>query len=592
MSAQNGPGSQGPNNPGPHRAQPPQVADPRQPNGQQSGVPQPGPQQVPPQQVPPQGPPQQSGMPSQQPPMQRPPQQGMHQQQPMPPQQPSNDRFRPRPQQGPGPGTQQPQRPIPQPGMAPQNHLGGGMGNGPGQPPMQGQPMQGQPMPGGPQMYAQPQVPAQPQMYAPPMQPRVYEQPRFAPTVTQEMRIRAGVQAPQQMVTETPWTGAVRQSRPVEEAPDSTGNIIRLVLAIVVLVALVGGLLLLALIGGIAFGVRLFALIGLSAIPLIGIIAYVLWLDRWKPQPKLLLGICLLWGAVAAVILTLFVSLVGEVALYMIGVGGMPSTVGAVIQAPIVEETTKTVLLVVIVLAARRHFEGPLDGLVYGALIGAGFAFTENVLYLAQAWDSGQLGGLFLTFAMRCIGSPLLHTTFSTCAGVTIGLAARKWPWWAVVLMWFPGLIVGMILHGVWNGTMTGLGQIHPFAQIAGLIVLSFILTGCWVTLGLILRRSERLHTLNMLGDYANTGWLTHAEVDMLGTWKGRKFGRQWADSFPGGKEEMRTMIRTSGELSTTRMRLLAGLGGETERALERFQLKKFSSARDRLLAASRRTAG
>ncbi|MGO2036074.1 MAG: PrsW family glutamic-type intramembrane protease [Brevibacterium sp.] len=524
--------------------------------------------------------------------MQRPPQQGMPQQQPMPPQQPSNDRFRPRPQQGPGPGTQQPQRPIPQPGMAAQNHLGGGMGNGPGQPPMQGQPMQGQPMPGGPQMYAQPQVPAQPQMYAPPMQPRVYEQPRFAPTVTQEMRIRAGVQAPQQMVTETPWTGAVRQSRPVEEAPDSTGNIIRLVLAIVVLVALVGGLLILALLGGIALGLRIFALIGLSAIPLIGIITYVLWLDRWKPQPKLLLGICLLWGAVASVTLTLLLGFVGDIALYLIGINGLPNVVGAVIQAPIVEESTKTVLLVAIVLAARRHFEGPLDGLVYGALIGAGFAFTENVLYLGGAWQSSE-GELWQTFVLRCLCSPFLHTLFSTCAGVTIGLAARKWPWWAVVLMWFPGLIVGMILHGLWNLTMSILSIFNSQVVVStGLILLSVILTGCWVTLGLILRRSERLHTLNMLGDYANTGWLTHAEVDMLGTWKGRKFGRQWADSFPGGKEEMRTMIRTSGELSTTRMRLLAGLGGETERALERFQLKKFSSARDRLLAASRRTAG
>src|SRR5699024_84021 len=98
---------------------------------------------------------------------------------------------------------------------------------------------------------------------------------------------------------------------------------------------------------------------------------------------------------------------------------------------------------------------------------------------------------------------------------------------------------------------------------------------------------SERMHTQNMLGDYANSGWLTHAEVDMLGTWKGRKNGRSWAASFPGGKEEMRTMVRLPGTLATTRMRVLAGIGGDQERMIERAELNRFSETRDRLLAAS-----
>src|SRR5699024_1504187 len=162
------------------------------------------------------------------PPAQAMPQPGQVPPQQVPPQ-PSDERFRPRPQQ-------------------------------------QGRP----PMPGGPPTHGQP-----PMQRQPPVPARVYAQPRFAPTVTQEMRMRAGMQAPPQMVTETPWTGAVRQSQPQTE-PGSTENIIRLAIGIVVLVALFGGLLLMALLGGLSFGLRLFALIGLSAVPLIGIIAYVL----------------------------------------------------------------------------------------------------------------------------------------------------------------------------------------------------------------------------------------------------------------------------------------------------------------------------
>ena len=283
-----------------------------------------------------------------------------------------------------------------------------------GQPVVQGQPQQMRPAPGQPMMpQGQPMMqgqpmPGQPVMYAPPVQARVYAQPRFAPTVTQEMRIRAGMQAPQQVVTDTPWTGAVRKAQP-ETEPESTGNIVRLVAAILVLVGLVFGLIILAVLGGLSFGVRLFALIGLSAVPLIGIIAYVLWLDRWRPQPKLLLGICLLWGAVAAVILTLVFSIAGEIALVLAGFQGVPSLVGTVIQAPILEETMKTVLLLVIVLAARRYFEGPLDGLVYGALIGAGFAFTENILYFGGAWNEGQVEGLMELFVVRSCAPASAH---------------------------------------------------------------------------------------------------------------------------------------------------------------------------------------
>src|SRR5699024_6162972 len=247
----------GPNRPGPWRPQPPQVQAPVNPSPPPAqAMPQSG--QVPPQQVPPQQ---------------------------------SDERFRPRPQQ---------QGRPPMPGGPPMH----------GQPPLQGQPpVQGRPRRRGSARtqgqrpwQAQPPVQGQrPMQWQRRVPARVYAQPRFAPTVTQAMRMRAGMQAPPQMVTETPWTGAVRQSQPQTE-PGSTENIIRLAIGIVVLVALFGGLLLMALLGGLSFGLRLFALIGLSAVPLIGIIAYVLWLDRWKPQPKILLGICLLWGAVAAVI--------------------------------------------------------------------------------------------------------------------------------------------------------------------------------------------------------------------------------------------------------------------------------------------------
>lgn len=57
---------------------------------------------------------------------------------------------------------------------------------------------------------------------------------------------------------------------------------------------------------------------------------------------------------------------------------------GALFTAAIPEEAFK--LLVVTRYCARhREFDEPMDGIVYGAVAGLGFAALENVMYLAQA---------------------------------------------------------------------------------------------------------------------------------------------------------------------------------------------------------------
>src|SRR5699024_4669870 len=54
---------------------------------------------------------------------------------------------------------------------------------------------------------------------------------------------------------------------------------------------------------------------------------------------------------------------------------------GAVVQAPVVEEAMKSAGLLGLLIWGRRYISGPLDGVVYAALIAGGFAFTENILY-------------------------------------------------------------------------------------------------------------------------------------------------------------------------------------------------------------------
>src|SRR3546814_12754020 len=67
------------------------------------------------------------------------------------------------------------------------------------------------------------------------------------------------------------------------------------------------------------------------------------------------------------------------------------------IVAPITEEATKGLFLVLLVVWKRQEFDGVLDGIVYAGFVGIGFAFTENILYLSAAYngtDGSAPGGL------------------------------------------------------------------------------------------------------------------------------------------------------------------------------------------------------
>ncbi len=429
---------------------------------------------------------------------------------------------------------------------------------------------------------------------------RTYDEGRFAPSHTQALRIQHRVESHQGAPAQAPWTTqAISVTPSVAQKPSDTGDIVRLVIALAL-----GGLLLLGfaiifLFMTLSSGLVTFVAMFLSFFPLLLIIGMVLWFDRWKPQPKVAMGLCVLWGGVAAVILTLVFQFPLKYVMAGAGVTDDNGAIGAVIMAPIFEEITKGMILVAIALAARRYFEGPLDGWVYGSLVGAGFAFTENILYLSSAYMSGaQMGAgggtvaLIMTFIVRCLLSPLLHSTFTMCAGVTIGLAARRGQWWAIILMWIPGLLAGMLLHALWNGLATFLPPASFIVSMLFIIVPSLLISSIWFGLAIFLQFNETKQTRANLGDYANAGWLTHAEVEMLGTWKGRRAGKRWARQYPSGMQHMKKMIKTSAELATTRMRIVGGIGGAGEQERERYLLDQFTQERSALMHASGQPGG
>lgn len=288
----------------------------------------------------------------------------------------------------------------------------------------------------------------------------------------------------------------------------------------------------------------------LALVPLSIVLIGVRLIDRWEPEPKSLVVFALAWGAIAGVGITL---LVDVALLYTVGVRS--EFFSAVIQAPVVEETAKGAGVFLIFLIARRTFDGPVDGVVYGALVGAGFAFTENIQYFAVSLIEGGAEQLTFTFLLRGVLSPFAHAMFTAITGFAIGLAVRRSSsagsaFGAGIL----GLLGAIALHAFWNGSSLfgDFFALYLSAQVPLFIGFVFVI--------IALRREEARLTKERLDEYAAAGWFTPEEVTMLATPAGRKIGMQWASRLRGNRSAlMKSFIKDATALAAVRQRAIAG---------------------------------
>ncbi|WES65892.1 PrsW family intramembrane metalloprotease [Microbacter sp. GSS18] len=317
----------------------------------------------------------------------------------------------------------------------------------------------------------------------------------------------------------------------------------------------------------------------LALLPLAGVLFAVRIVDRWEPEPRGLLVLAVAWGAVAAVGIALGVDLLLVIAF---GQSSSPAAdvLSAVVQAPVVEEIGKGLGLLVILAVGRRAFDGPVDGIVYGALIGAGFAFTENIQYFAVSLIDGGVADVSATFFMRGILSPFAHVMFTSVTGFAVGLAVRRGASVGTALgPWAVGLAGAIALHALWNGSAV-LGDF--FALYLMLQVPLFVL----FILGIVfLRLEESRLTRTRLSDYAAAGWFTPQEVDMLTTSRGRRAAMEWAATLRGDRRGlMRGFIADATALAAARQRALTGRDPHAA-ADERMLLERAAAARAALFA-------
>lgn len=310
----------------------------------------------------------------------------------------------------------------------------------------------------------------------------------------------------------------------------------------------------------------------LALLPLAAVLLAIRIVDRWEPEPRSLVIFAVSWGAIAAVALSLLIDAAVAVTVGDIGAAS------AVVQAPIVEELAKGIGVLIVFVIGRRAFDGPVDGVVYGALVGAGFAFTENIIYFATSFIEGGAAEASTTFFLRGILSPFAHVMFTAVTGFAVGVAARRGRAGSVAVAFAWGLAGAMLLHGLWNAAAVYGDFLVLYVTLQVPLFVLFVVGIA------MLRREEMRLTRTHLGAYAAAGWFTAAEVDMLATRGGRARALAWSRGAPPARRDaMRRLIADATALAAARQRAVSGRDPHAA-AEERIFLERTVAARRALV--------
>ena len=177
----------------------------------------------------------------------------------------------------------------------------------------------------------------------------------------------------------------------------------------------------------------------------------LLWLDRYDPEPLWLLALAFAWGALVAVLVSAVANTVIGVAVTLSVSEDAGELAGAIISAPIFEEGSKGLGLLILLIFFRKYFDDILDGIVFGGVIALGFATVENVLYYGSALAGGGLGAMIFLFLLRGILSPFAHVSFTAMTGIGCGISRESHNGFVKLVSPVVGYVFAVSLHALWN---------------------------------------------------------------------------------------------------------------------------------------------
>ncbi|HEY7698954.1 MAG TPA: PrsW family glutamic-type intramembrane protease [Vicinamibacteria bacterium] len=123
--------------------------------------------------------------------------------------------------------------------------------------------------------------------------------------------------------------------------------------------------------------------------------------------------------------------------------GFVEAPVGQAAVAAVLEEAARLAAVVSIALVLPRWFDDPMDGIIYGSIVGLGMSVEESLVFL-QAGRAADLL-LFPLELVRLLG----HLVMGGIAGFGVGMARMKTAGWRRALVL--SFSAAIALHFAWD---------------------------------------------------------------------------------------------------------------------------------------------
>lgn len=172
------------------------------------------------------------------------------------------------------------------------------------------------------------------------------------------------------------------------------------------------------------------------------------------------------------------------------------SGVGALVPAlltGVIEETGKALVLLLLVSSPRYPWQ--LNGLLFGAAVGAGFAGFESAGYAFRAiLSEGGLSAALSIIMWRGLLSPGGHVIWTAMVGSAIWKAKAD-QGFSISVLFQPVVLrrwlIAVVLHGLWDANLL----IHPYVKLGVLVVV-----GWYIVLAILKQALSEVRTRKAAG--------------------------------------------------------------------------------------------
>ncbi len=282
----------------------------------------------------------------------------------------------------------------------------------------------------------------------------------------------------------------------------------------------------------------------------------VYFLDLYEREPLSLVVGALLWGAIAATSMAGIANQGWGSVVARVSGPAFASQWTAALTAPWVEEILKAAGVVLIYLIARSEVDDEMDGFVYGAVCGLGFAVVEDVFYFIGVFG-GRPSAVVAGFYIRVVSSGLYgHVLYTGLAGIGIAyfVSRKEEAPRSRRLLVAGGLFLTAVAgHFLWDSpwldlfpshlrTVTDWLQIPLAATVKGAPLLAFVV----VAVALARRRERRWLGAALVSEVGLVG-VTEGELGVLLDPRARRRSRR-AMRERAGKRAARLLRRLQRE--------------------------------------------